>query len=95
MAETVLEVKKLTKTFGGFKAVDGVSFEISEGEVLGLLPTTYAFEGMRSVLLQRQFPLHDLVISLVLDFIYLVLATIYLFRIFNLSKEKGFLLKLE
>jgi ABC-2 type transport system ATP-binding protein len=33
----VLDVKNLTKIFGGFTAVDNVSFLIKEGEVLGLL----------------------------------------------------------
>jgi branched-chain amino acid transport system ATP-binding protein len=32
-----LEVSKLTKTFGGFTAVNGVSFEVAEGEFLGLI----------------------------------------------------------
>jgi branched-chain amino acid transport system ATP-binding protein len=32
-----LEVAKLTKTFGGFTAVNGVSFEVAEGEFLGLI----------------------------------------------------------
>ena len=32
-----LEVSKLAKTFGGFTAVNGVSFEVAEGEFLGLI----------------------------------------------------------
>ncbi len=32
-----LEVARLTKTFGGFTAVNGVSFEVAEGEFLGLI----------------------------------------------------------
>ena len=32
-----LEVSKLTKAFGGFTAVNGVSFEVAEGEFLGLI----------------------------------------------------------
>lgn len=35
--EIILEVKNLTKKFGGFTAVDDLSFDIREGEVLGLL----------------------------------------------------------
>ncbi|MBI4067113.1 ABC transporter ATP-binding protein [Candidatus Gottesmanbacteria bacterium] len=35
--ETVLEVKNLTKKFGGFTAVDDISFNIKEGEIVGLL----------------------------------------------------------
>lgn len=35
--EIILEVKNLSKKFGGFTAVDDLSFEIREGEVLGLL----------------------------------------------------------
>jgi len=34
---TVLEVRDLRKSFGGIHAVDGVSFEVREGEILGLI----------------------------------------------------------
>jgi branched-chain amino acid transport system ATP-binding protein len=34
---TVLEVRDLRKTFGGISAVDGVSFEVREGEILGII----------------------------------------------------------
>lgn len=33
----VLEVKNLTKKFGSFTAVDGISFDIKKGEIVGLL----------------------------------------------------------
>src|SRR5260370_22248475 len=33
----VLEVRDLTKSFGGIRAVDGVSFAVHEGEILGLI----------------------------------------------------------
>lgn len=33
----VLEVRDLAKSFGGVVAVDGVSFEVNEGEILGLI----------------------------------------------------------
>jgi len=34
---TILEVRDLKKSFGGIHAVDGVSFEVREGEILGLI----------------------------------------------------------
>jgi branched-chain amino acid transport system ATP-binding protein len=34
---TVLEVRDLKKSFGGIVAVDGVSFEVAEGEILGVI----------------------------------------------------------
>ncbi len=37
MAEATLEVSELTKRFGDFLAVDGLSFGIRKGEILGLL----------------------------------------------------------
>ena len=37
MTETVAEVFDLTKRFGSFTAVDGVSFDVRRGEVLGYL----------------------------------------------------------
>jgi ABC-2 type transport system ATP-binding protein len=36
-AETVVAVHELSKTFGAFVAVDGVSFEVARGEVVGYL----------------------------------------------------------
>jgi branched-chain amino acid transport system ATP-binding protein len=37
MAEPLLAVGSLTKRFGGFTAVDAVSFQVAPGEILGLL----------------------------------------------------------
>lgn len=37
MSTPIVEVRDLTKRFGAFTAVDGVSFEIQPGEILGLL----------------------------------------------------------
>jgi len=36
-APPLLKVEALTKRFGGFTAVDKVSFAVAEGEILGLL----------------------------------------------------------
>ena len=36
-ARTVLEIEGVKKHFGGVKAVDGVSFDVREGEILGLI----------------------------------------------------------
>ena len=33
----VLEVRDLAKRFGGIQAVDGVSFDVNEGEILGII----------------------------------------------------------
>ncbi|MDP1911547.1 MAG: ATP-binding cassette domain-containing protein, partial [Hyphomicrobium sp.] len=33
----VLEVSNLRKSFGGITAVDGVSFEVRDGEILGII----------------------------------------------------------
>ncbi len=35
--KTVLEVENIRKRFGGITAVDGVSFEVREGEILGII----------------------------------------------------------
>ena len=36
-AQTVITAKKLTKKFGDFTAVDGISFEVKKGEIFGFL----------------------------------------------------------
>ena len=35
--KTVIEVKNLVKSYKSKRAVDGLSFEVNEGEILGLL----------------------------------------------------------
>jgi len=37
MANTIISVTDLTKTYGDFEAVKGISFEVYEGEIFGLL----------------------------------------------------------
>lgn len=37
MAKYILEVKELRKTYGGKVAVDGISFEVKEGEIFGIV----------------------------------------------------------
>jgi ABC-2 type transport system ATP-binding protein len=37
MAETILKVNKLTKSYGDKKAVDGISFDVKKGEIFGIL----------------------------------------------------------
>jgi ABC-type branched-subunit amino acid transport system ATPase component len=37
MQSVVLKVEKLTKRFGGLTAVDGLDFEVREGEILGVI----------------------------------------------------------
>ena len=37
MSEPILSIKGITKHFGGIKAVDQVSFDVQQGEVLGLM----------------------------------------------------------
>src|SRR5579871_6255527 len=37
MAQTIISVSNLTKKYGDFEAVKGISFEVREGEIFGLL----------------------------------------------------------
>src|SRR5205809_2334883 len=37
MSTTVIQTEKLTKRFGDFVAVDGISFEVQAGEIFGFL----------------------------------------------------------
>lgn len=37
MSESILEVENLVKNYGSFRAVDGISFKVPKGKVIGLL----------------------------------------------------------
>ncbi len=53
------------------------------------LPTTYVFEGMRTVLQKESFPLRYFLISLLLNAFYFVLTTLFFARMFEKSRRKG------
>ncbi len=40
----VIEVKNLSKKYKELKAIDGLSLEVHEGEILGLLRTKWKWE---------------------------------------------------
>ena len=37
MQKTIIQVKNLVKNYGDFQAVKGISFDVLEGEIFGLL----------------------------------------------------------
>lgn len=37
----IIEINNLTKQYKGVKAIDSLSFEVNEGEILGLLRTEW------------------------------------------------------
>lgn len=57
MMENIIEVKNLTKKYGSFTAVDGISFEVKSGETFGILgpngagktTTLEMIEGLKSI----------------------------------------------
>ncbi len=40
----IIEVRNLTKEYKGVKAIDDLSFEVREGEILGLLRTKWKWK---------------------------------------------------
>lgn len=54
-----------------------------------ILPTSYVFEGMRSVLYKGYFDLSIFIYATFLNVIFLIAALIFLYWMFNVSKEKG------
>lgn len=57
MAQTIVEVRNLRKTFNGTVAVDDVSFDIFQGEILGLLgPNGAGKTTIIQMLLNLTFP---------------------------------------
>lgn len=53
------------------------------------LPTTYIFEGMRSILQTGSFPAHFFYVSLVLNGIYLLLSLLFFRFMYEKSRLKG------
>jgi len=53
------------------------------------LPTTYVFEGMRTILTNGQFPTHYFWISLALGLVYFTLSLCVFLYSFKRSREKG------
>jgi branched-chain amino acid transport system ATP-binding protein len=55
-AKTLIEVRGLTKNFGGLTAVDGLDFDLKEGEVLGLIGPNGAGKSTTFNLLSGGYP---------------------------------------
>jgi ABC-2 type transport system permease protein len=59
------------------------------------IPSTHVFEGMRAVVQTGSFPMFNLVMSIILNLIYLTLASMFFYKMFARVKEKGNMLKLN
>lgn len=60
-----------------------------------LLPSTYIFEGMRTILAGGMFPGNMMTMSIVLNVVYLILSILLFKFMFKKVLEKGLLTKLE
>ena len=56
MPSVVLEVRKLTKRFGGLTAVTGLDFDVFEGEILGVIGPNGAGKSTTFNLIAGAFP---------------------------------------
>lgn len=63
--------------------------------VASMIPTTYVFEGMRSVLATGRMPVEYFIKSLILNIIYLMFAVVVFAWFFEKSREKGGLVKMQ
>jgi ABC-2 type transport system permease protein len=63
--------------------------------VARLLPTTYAFEGMRAVLAGHGFSAEHFWLGFVLNVIYLTASVAFFVKIFAIVRKKGLLVKIE
>lgn len=57
--------------------------------ISSMLPMSYVFEGMREVIYKGHFDLSKLIISFILNFVYLILSIIFLRKSFDKVLEKG------
>ena len=53
MQKTIISVEDLVKKYGDFEAVKGISFEVQEGEIFGLLGPTVPANPPRLKLSKR------------------------------------------
>ncbi|MEO8638087.1 MAG: ABC transporter permease [Candidatus Taylorbacteria bacterium] len=60
-----------------------------------LLPSTYVFEGMRTVAATGVLPIRDLLLAFGANAVYLVVILWFFYRMFALVKVKGRLMKLD
>lgn len=58
------------------------------------VPSSYVFEGMRTVIASGKFPLHDLMWAVGLNTLYILFSFFFFRRIFNLIKRKGLLVRI-
>lgn len=60
-----------------------------------LLPTTYVFEEMRRFMFSQSVLWENLLISLLLNLLYLFLSLLFLYKMFEKARESGSLTKME
>lgn len=58
-------------------------------KVAHFVPTSYVFEGMRSIIFEQKVNLQPLIISILINIVFVVLGIIFFVFMFNKSKEKG------
>lgn len=61
--------------------------------VARFLPTSYIFEGMRSLILDHQINIHDLITAGILNIVYLSLGIWYFKRSFDRARQSGQIMK--
>lgn len=59
------------------------------------IPTTYVFEGMRALIHTGKLPFTLLIMSIVVNLVYLMLSLFFFYLMFKRTKVRGALLKLE
>jgi ABC-2 type transport system permease protein len=63
-------------------------------DISRVVPASYVFEGMRSVLVHGHLPVGDLMMAFLLDFLYAAVALSVYSRVIARARQKGFHLKL-
>ena len=59
-----------------------------------LLPSTYVFEGMREVIRTGEMQWSNLLISIIMNVGFLILASGFFAFMFNIARDKGLLVKI-
>jgi len=87
MIQNVFEVKNLIKKFGDFTDVNGISFNVPKGKIIGLFGPTFVFGTARGSFNNQVININLLGISFIENLIYFSASNIFFNYMFKKAKD--------